>query len=131
MSGIRARWRGLSLWVRDGLLALVLTVVGQVELVLLADEIVGSRPLQHVAFALMTGSLLIRRRARWRRGGRVAAGLAFQTLIGDAPAVAGFAAVLIVTYSVAQYADRRRDAVLGLLAIARRRSSSTRSSPTR
>ena len=51
MSGIASEWRGLSLWVRDGLLALVLTVVGQVELVLLADEVVGSRPLQHVAFA--------------------------------------------------------------------------------
>ena len=44
-------------------------------------------------------------------------GLTFQTLLGDAPAVAGYAAVLILTYSVAQYADRRRDAVLGLLAM--------------
>ena len=31
--------------------------------------------------------------------------------------MAGYAAVLILTYSVAQYADRRRDAVLGLLAM--------------
>ena len=111
------RWRGLSLWVRDGLLALVVTVIGQVELVLLADEIEGSRPLQHAAFALMTGSLLIRRLRPVAAAATAAAGLAFQTLIGDAPAVAGFAALLIVTYSVAQYADRRRDALFGLLLI--------------
>ncbi len=117
MSGIAASWRGLSLWVRDGLLALVLTVVGQVELVLMADEVVGSRPLQHVAFALMTGALVARRARPLTAAVAGAVGLTFQTLIGDAPAVAGYAAVLILTYSVAQYADRRRDAVLGLLAM--------------
>ena len=79
MSGIWARWRGLSLWVRDGLLALVVTVVGQVELVLLADEIVGSLPLQHVAFALMTGSLVLRRMRPVAAAATAAAGLAFQT----------------------------------------------------
>ena len=70
MSGIAARWRGLSLWVRDGLLALVLTVVGQVELVLMADEVVGSLPLQHAAFALMTGALVARRARPLERRGR-------------------------------------------------------------
>ena len=117
MSGIAARWRGLSLWVRDGLLALVLTVVGQVELVLLADEVVGSRALQHAAFALITGSLVARRARPLSAVVAGAVGLTFQTLIGEAPAVAGYAAILILTYSVAQYADRRRDAVLGLLAV--------------
>ena len=117
MSGIAAGWRGLSLWVRDGLLALVLTVVGQVELVLMADEVVGSLPLQHAAFALMTGSLVARRARPLSAALAGAVGLTFQTLLGDAPAVAGYAAVLILTYSVAQYADRRRDAVLGLLAM--------------
>jgi len=117
MSGIGARWRGLATWVRDAVLAVVLTVVGQVELVLLADEIEGSRPLQHAAFALMTGSLVLRRVRPLAAAVAVSVGLAFQTLLGDAPAVAGFAALLIVTYSVAQYADRRRDALLGLLVI--------------
>ena len=65
----------------------------------------------------MTGSLLIRRLRPVAAAATAAAGLAFQTVIGDAPAVAGFAALLIVTYSVAQYADRRRDALLGLLLI--------------
>jgi signal transduction histidine kinase len=117
MSGIRAKTRALPVWVRDGALAFVLTVVGQVELVLLADEIVGSRPLQHLAFAVMTGGLVLRRAQPLAAAVVVAAGMAFQTLLGDAPAVAGFVAMLIATYSVAQYADRRRDAVLGLLAI--------------
>ena len=111
------RWRALPLWVRDGVLALAVTLWGQVELVLLADEVVGSRPLQHGAFALMTGSLVIRRLRPVTAAVAASAGLAFQTLLGDAPAVAGFAALLIVTYSVAQYADARRDAALGLLVI--------------
>jgi signal transduction histidine kinase len=117
MTGIRTRWRRQSLWVRDGLLALVVTAVGQVELVLLGGEVDGSRPLQHAAFAVMTGSLVIRRLRPLAAVVAAAAGLAFQTLLGDAPAGAGFVAILIVTYSVAQYADRRRDAVLGLLAV--------------
>jgi signal transduction histidine kinase len=117
MTGIGARWRGLSLWVRDGLLAVVLTVAGQVELLLLADEVAGSRPLQHAAFAVMTGGLLVRRIRPVAAAATVAAGIAVQTLLGEAPAVAGFLAMLIVVYSVAQYADRRRDALLGLLLI--------------
>ena len=117
MSGIRSRWRALPLWVRDGLLAVTLTVVGQVELLLLADRIDGSRPLQHLAFAVMTASLAIRRWRALPAALAVAVGMAFQTVLGDAPAVAGFVAMLMVTYSVAHYADRRRDAVLGLLAI--------------
>ena len=117
MSEIAAWWRGLSLWVRDGLLAAVLTAIGQVELVLAADQVVGSLPLQHVAFAITTGALVARRTRPLSAAVTGAVGLTFQTLLGNAPAVAAFAAILILTYSVAQYADRRRDAVLGLLAV--------------
>ena len=62
MSGPVTRWRSLPLWVRDGVLALALTVAGQVELLVLADEVVDQLPLQVVAFAVMTGGLAIRRR---------------------------------------------------------------------
>ena len=117
MSGIRDRWRHSSPWVRDGLLALVVTLVGQLELLLLADEVEGSRPLQHLAFAVITGSLLLRRLRPVLAAGVLAVGLAGQTLLGSAPAVASFAALLVLTYSVAQYADRRRDALIGLLLI--------------
>ena len=105
------------MWSRDGLLAVVLTVIGQVELVLLADEVSGPRPLQHLAFAVITGSLVLRRIRPLAGAVAVSVGMAFQTLLGEAPAVAGFVAMLIVTYSVAQYADRRRDALVGLLAV--------------
>ena len=107
----------MPVWVRDGLLALLLTVVGQVELVLLADKIEGSRPLQHLAFAVITASLVLRRSRPLAAAVAATLGMAFQTVLGEAPAVAGFVAMLIVTYSVAHYADRRRDALLGLLAI--------------
>jgi signal transduction histidine kinase len=117
MSGFRVRWRALPLRVRDGVLASVLTAVGQIELVVLADEVSGPRALQHLAFAVMTGSLVIRRSHALAAAVVVAVGMAFQTVLGDAPAVAGFVAMLMVTYSVAQYADRRRDAALGLFAI--------------
>jgi signal transduction histidine kinase len=117
MSGIPARWRALRVGVRDGVLAVLLTVVGQVELVLLADKVDGSLPLQHLAFAVMTASLAVRRSRPLAAAATVALGMAFNTVLGEAPAVAGFVAMLIVTYSVAQYADRRREALLGLLAI--------------
>ena len=117
MSELGRRWRALPLLVRDGLLALVLTVVGQVELLLLADEVDGSRPLQHAAFAVATGSLLARRSRPVAAAATVAAGIAVQTVVGDAAAVAGFVALLVITYSVAQYADRRRDALAGLLLV--------------
>ncbi|MDP9430069.1 MAG: hypothetical protein M3Q47_14935 [Actinomycetota bacterium] len=98
MSELVTHWRRLSLWARDGVLALVVSVVGQVELLLLAEQVEGSRVLQHAAFAVMTGSLLIRRLRPVPAAGTVSAGLALQTLIGDAPAGAGFVAVLVITY---------------------------------
>lgn len=117
MSGFGARWRALPPWARDGLLALLLTLTAQVELVVLAEEIAPQLPLQVVAFAAMTGSLVLRRTRPLAAACAVAGGLAFQTVLGDAPVLSGFVAVLVATYSVAQYADSRRDALLGLLAV--------------
>ena len=114
MSEPIARWRGLPVAVRDGVLTGILTVVGQVELVLLASEVEGSRVLQHLAFAVMTVGLVARRLRPVAAAAAVAAGMAVQTVVGDAPAVAGYVAILVVTYSVAQYAERRRGALAGL-----------------
>ncbi len=105
------------MWVRDSLLAAVLSLAAQVELVVLAEDIAPQLPLQVVAFAAMTGSLVLRRTRPLAAACAVAAGLALQTVLGDAPVLSGYVAVLIATYSVAQYARRRRDAVLGLVAI--------------
>jgi signal transduction histidine kinase len=117
MSELRARWRELPLWARDGLLALVVTVIGQAELLVQAAEVDGPLPLQHLAFAVMTGALLVRRLRPVLAAVALAVGMAVQTVAGDAPVASGFLAMLVITYSVAQYADRRRDAVLGLLAV--------------
>ena len=116
MSQLRARWRGLPLWVRDGVLAAVLAVLAQVELVL-ADEVDGSRIAQHGVFLALILPLVVRRLRPLLAAVLLAVGMGVQTVIGDAPVVAGFVAMLVVTYSVAHYADRRRDALLGLLAI--------------
>jgi signal transduction histidine kinase len=117
MSGVRTRWHALPLVVRDGLLALVLSVLGQVELLVQADEVEGPRLLQHAAFLVMTASVAARRVRPLAAATSLAAGLAGQTLLGAAPAAAGFIALLVLTWSVAQYADRRRDALLGLAAV--------------
>ena len=69
----------------------------------MADEVVGSRPLQHAAFALITGSLVARRARPLTAAVAGAVGLTFQTLMGDAPAVAGYAAILILS----QYVEER------------------------
>jgi hypothetical protein len=117
MSGIGTWWRALPLVVRDGLLALVLSVVGQVELFVSADAVQGSRPLQHAAFLVMTASVAARRVRPLAAAVTGSAGLAGQTLLGEAPAAAGYVALLVLTWSVAQYADRRRNALLGLAAV--------------
>jgi signal transduction histidine kinase len=117
MSGIRTWWRALPLVARDGVLALALSVLGQVELLVLADAVQGPRLLQHAAFLVMTASVAVRRVSPLAAAVTCAAGLAGQTLLGAAPAAAGYVALLVVTWSVAQYADRRRDALLGLAAV--------------
>ncbi|WP_448642824.1 sensor histidine kinase [Geodermatophilus sp. URMC 63] len=117
MPGVRTRWHALPLVVRDGLLALVLSVVGQVELLVQAHEVVGPRLLQHAAFLVMTASVAARRTRPLAAAATLAAGLAGQTLLGAAPAAAGYVATLVLTWSVAQYTDRRRDALLGLAAV--------------
>lgn len=114
---LRPGWRDRPITTRDSVLALVLTAVCQAELLIAAAEVAGSRVLQHLAFAVITGAVALRRRRPLLGAGLVGAGLAGQTVIGDAPVAGGFVAVLIVTYSVATYCASRRDAALGLLAI--------------
>jgi signal transduction histidine kinase len=110
------RWRRLPVAVRDGAVALVVTGLGQLELVL-ADGVEGSRPLQHLAFFLMT-SCLVLRRVRPVTGAVVgSSGLVWQTLLGSAEVASGFVALIVVCYSVATYVVSRRRSLLGLLAL--------------
>lgn len=106
----------LSVLGRDGLLAGVLTVVTQVELVLAADRVEGPLAVQHAAFAIITGSVVLRRRAPLAATLVCAVGLATQTVAGTAPVAGGFVAMLIVLGSLGYYASTR-SGLIGLLAM--------------
>jgi signal transduction histidine kinase len=73
--------------------------------------------LQHLAFALMTGSIALRRSAPLAAAVVCGAGLLLQTLAGDAPVVGGFVAMLVVLVSLGYHASTRTG-LLGVAAIA-------------
>lgn len=92
---------------RDGLLAAVLTVIAQVEIVAAGDRVEGSPYLQVVAFTLLTGSVALRRVAPLPGTLICASGMALQTLAGPAPVVGGFLAMLVVVASLGFHASLR------------------------
>lgn len=102
---------------RDGVLALLLTVIVQVELLLGAEQVEGSATLQHLAFTVMTAAVALRRRVPLAAPLLIGLGMGAQTFIGEAPAASGYVALFIVLYSVATYAPTRRVALIGLLAL--------------
>lgn len=114
--GAVQRWRGMSHGVRDGSFAVMLTFVTQVEL-LLADRIEGPIAVQSISFAAMTLSVAWRRTMPLLAAALVSAGLIAQTLAGEAEVVGGFIAFLVVTYSVASYADLRNALLGGLFVL--------------
>ena len=110
-------WRRRSVVVRDAVLAGALTAATQLELLVAHADVEGSLALQHLAFCVMTVSLVLRRaRPLWATviG---AVGLSAQTMLGDAPVVGGYLALLVLAYSVATFAASRRHAVAGLLVL--------------
>lgn len=111
------RWRRQSLLVRDAVLAAILTATTQIELVLVRDEVEGPLAAQHVVFAALTSSLLLRRTHPLLACVAGTVALTVQTLLGEAPVVGGYLALLVLTYSVATYAASRREAVTGLLVL--------------
>lgn len=105
-----------SVLARDGLLAGLLTVLTQVEL-LLASGVEGPRWAQHLTFAVMTAAVALRRVRPLAAALLVAGGMAGQTLAGEAPVVGGFLALLVVVASLGYHAGLR-SGVVGLLVIA-------------
>lgn len=94
------RWTPVT---SDVVLAVLLTLLAQVEL-LLADVVEGPRVVQSVSFMAMTIAVAWRRSFPLAAALLAAAGLAVQTVAGDAEVVGGFLALAVVTYSVASYA---------------------------
>ena len=98
----------------DIALAALLTLSTQVELVL-ADEVEGSRIVQHACFAVMTAALAFRRSNPAASVTAVAGGMAAQTVLaGVAPVLGGLLAAIIGTYSLAAHASGRGLALGGL-----------------
>ncbi|MFP5220584.1 MAG: sensor histidine kinase [Actinomycetes bacterium] len=114
---LRQRWSRQPVLVRDAVLAGLLSATTQLELVLARDDVEGSLLLQHAAFAVMTGSLVLRRAQPFLACLVGTLALGGQTLLGDAPVVGGYLALLVLTYSVATYGRSRREAVGGLLVL--------------
>jgi signal transduction histidine kinase len=97
-------------FVADLVAAMALTLVTWAELAAnreLVDEFAG----QVAAFTAMTGSVAFRRRAPLPAAGVVAAAMAIQTLLGEAPVVGGFVALLVVLYSAGAHLDGSRSVV--------------------
>lgn len=94
------RWTPMT---SDLVLAVLLTLLAQVEL-LLADVVEGPRGVQALSFIAMTAAVAWRRSFPFGAALLAAAGLAVQTVAGDAEVVGGFLALAVVTYSVASYA---------------------------
>lgn len=113
--GVVQRWRGMSHGVRDGSFAVLLTFVTQVELLLADSE--GPVAVQSISFAVMTLSVAWRRTMPLLAAALVGAGLVVQTLAGEAEVVGGFIAFLVVTYSVASYADLKNALLGGLFVL--------------
>lgn len=108
------RWTPMT---SDLVVAVLLTLFAQVEL-LLADVIEGPRFVQSLSFMAMTSAVAWRRSFPFGAALLAAAGLAAQTVAGDAAAVGGFLALAVVTYSVASYAPLVPAIVGGFLILA-------------
>ena len=105
-----------SVAVRDLLWAVLLTAITQLELVLASDQI-ENQLAQHLVFLPMTGAIALRRTAPVVAAAVVGGAMGLQTFAGEAPAVGGFLAMLIVLVSLGYHASLRRG-LLGVLFIA-------------
>jgi len=106
-------WEHEHPFAADAFLAALLAVFALLELVAGRDEVEGSWWGQAACYLVLTGSLALRRRAVVPAATLAGAALVVQELLGSAPVVSGFIAMLVVLYSAGAHAPRR-PAVVGL-----------------
>lgn len=98
---------------RDGLLAVALTVVAQVELALGADSVDGVLWWHQLSYLLILPAVTLRRRAPLLSILFAAAGLAVEPLVGPAPVATPYLVLLYLLASFGWYASTR----VGLLGV--------------
>lgn len=91
----------------DASLAAVLAAFALLELVAGRDEVAGPWAAQAACFLVLTASLALRRRAVIAAAGLVGTALVVQEMLGPAPVVSGFLAMIVVLYSAGSHAARR------------------------
>ena len=115
MSKVLEWMRSIPAVLQDLMLALALSAYTQWELSV-AEVVKGPMWAQRLAFLMMTGAIAGRRATPLAAAVVGAAGMAVQTVLGEARAVGGFLAVIALTHSVALRCPRRA-AVAGLVMI--------------
>jgi signal transduction histidine kinase len=101
---------------RDLALGVVLTVVAEVETLLVADRLAGPLTGHLLLNLLVLPGVALRRRAPLVAALIAAASLALQPLVGEAPVATGFLVLLLVLASLGWYAPTRQGLV-GLAAV--------------
>lgn len=89
------------------MVAVVVTVLTQLELQLVADDVEGSMPLQALCFAVMTGAIALRRTSPVAATLVCSTGLGAQAFVGEAPVAGGYLALLFLLASLGWHAPLR------------------------
>ncbi len=104
-------WEHEHPFAADAFLAALLAAFALLELTVGRDEVEGPWWGQALCFLVLTGSVALRRRAVIAAAALAGGALVVQELLGTAPVVSGFLAMLIVLYSAGAHAPRRTSLV--------------------
>ena len=100
-------WEHEHPFAADAVLAAIMGLFALIELIAGRDQVEGSWWGHAACYLVLTGSLALRRRAVVAAAVLAGAALVVQELLGPAPVVTGFIAMLIVLYSAGAHAARR------------------------
>ena len=100
-------WEHEHPFAADAVLAALLGLFALIELIAGRDEVEGAWWGHAACYLVLTGALALRRRAVVAAAVLAGTALVVQELLGTAPVVTGFIAMLIVLYSAGAHAARR------------------------